>query len=168
MGDVSVTVNVNVNQWNNLVDEGYNELVLIVGDRIYTARNVMELVAQCTAITTRMVNVTNTDRKNILILIVTRFYEQEYSTGKISDTDYSLAKDAIEGLNTSVDVLFDFRKGRYDNSEAAAAVASGCCMLFMWFLSSRKPRVVYETANEKKMRREYIREQRSMPRLNKK
>ncbi len=150
-----------------LVNQGCAELLEIVGDDRYDAYNLIRLAAIGVSITMRMVNVTNRERKTILISMIEKFLELRYAQKKLSRDEYNAALDSLGGLEDGIDVLFDFRKGKYD-AESVAKVAVGRCMFMTWLAMSRKPRVVYENRDERRMRKEFTHDQKTRPQLKKK
>ncbi len=163
-GDVSETTHTHLDEvFTNLVNECYNELVKHTGDVDYNIFNILELVAVGTTITARLVNVSGADKKRILIHVITKFFAVRRSQGKLTETEYSLVMDTIECLDTGIDVLFDFKKGKYDVKKMADAT-SKCCLFGISFLTKR-PHIVYESKADKQLRKELMRTAKSQPKL---
>ena len=124
--------------YQTFVDDGYRDLVAVVGNKKYDASNMLDLAAICIPITKRMVGVSNKDRKRILIIIVNKYVDNE----NLSDYDRELAKISINALDSGIDVLFNFRKGQYDECEVSETEnenverACNCCMM-MFMLAFR-------------------------------
>lgn len=106
-------------QYEQLINEGYTTLTNIL-DKKYDVEDILDLVAIATNITAAM-SCTNQDRKVILMAMIKKYIDEEIE-------DKTAALIVYSTLNVSIDVLFNFKKGKYAKvSKSILSALKICC-----------------------------------------
>jgi hypothetical protein len=125
----------------SLVTQGYTELMDVIQERKFNPSELMELVAITTKITKKMINVTNRDKKRILMSMIEKYIQDcDYT-----DDEKKAALIILATLDVSIDVLYDFRKGRFDSVNGSKGGLFTCLILCCGSLSKHVKKKVANT-----------------------
>lgn len=94
-----------------LVNQGYDALCACIGDRQFTPAELPELVALGTRITGKMSQVDKSMKKTILMCMIRKYID---NCG-YNDMDASSAEGVMNALSVSIDTMFNFSHGDFDD-----------------------------------------------------
>lgn len=100
----------NIDNFTKLVEEVHKGLVEKKGDTVYDADNIFRLVALGTSVTASLTQLSGPEKKKVLLAAVKKYIEEN-----VADGDKLAALSVFTTFNTSLDVLFDFKNGKFNS-----------------------------------------------------